>query len=65
MVVPVCLVLSTGRCGSTVLSELIREHPQALSVSELFSSVRPQDLGEQEADGVAFWHMLTGVGERT
>ncbi|OLB81834.1 MAG: hypothetical protein AUI14_01980 [Actinobacteria bacterium 13_2_20CM_2_71_6] len=60
MVVPVCLVLSTGRCGSTVLSELIREHPQALSVSELFSSVRPQDLGEQEADGVAFWHMLTG-----
>jgi len=23
---PICLVLSTGRCGSTVLSDVIAEH---------------------------------------
>ncbi|MFD7299580.1 sulfotransferase family protein [Streptomyces pharetrae] len=30
-------VTGTGRCGSTLVSELLREHPQVLSLSELFN----------------------------
>ncbi|MEU9730304.1 sulfotransferase [Streptomyces sp. NPDC048002] len=30
-------VTGTGRCGSTLVSELLREHPRALSLSELFN----------------------------
>ncbi|MER6343920.1 sulfotransferase [Streptomyces sp. NPDC001595] len=30
-------VTGTGRCGSTLVSELLREHPRVLSLSELFN----------------------------
>jgi hypothetical protein len=57
--VPVCLVLSTGRCGSTMVSDVIAEHPGVLSVSELFSSVPETDLAERDLDGAAFWRLLS------
>jgi hypothetical protein len=57
--VPVCLVVSTGRCGSTVLSDVLAEHPGVVSVSELFSSVSETDLVERELDGAAFWELLS------
>jgi putative sulfotransferase len=57
--VPVCLVVSTGRCGSTVLSDMMAEHPGIVSVSELFSSVPETDLVERELDGAAFWDLLS------
>jgi putative sulfotransferase len=56
---PICLVLSTGRCGSTVLSDVIAEHPDALSVSELFSSIPDHELVERYLDGAAFWRLLS------
>jgi len=56
---PVCLVLNTGRCGSTVLSDVIAEHPGALSISELFSSLPDRDLVERRLDGAAFWRLLS------
>ena len=34
-------VVSTGRCGSTLLSEMVRLHPQILSVSEFFGWLGP------------------------
>lgn len=55
----VCLILSTGRCGSTVLSSIVRSHPGALSVSELFSALRDHDLTERELTGAGFWDMLS------
>ena len=33
-------VVGTGRCGSTLLSRLLREHPDVLSMSEFFSTPR-------------------------
>lgn len=30
-------VLGTGRCGSTLVSDLLRDHPEVLSLSELFN----------------------------
>jgi hypothetical protein len=56
---PICIVLSTGRCGSTVLSNIVREHPMALSVSELFSGLADRDLTERTLSGVDFWDLLS------
>lgn len=36
-------VIGTGRCGSTLLSNMLRLHPNMLSLSELFSFI--SDLG--------------------
>lgn len=36
-------IVGTGRCGSTMLSNMLRQHPRLLSVSEFFSLVT--DLG--------------------
>ncbi len=33
-------VVGTGRCGSTLLSRLLREHRDVLSMSEFFSTLR-------------------------
>lgn len=58
------LVLGTGRCGSTLLSEILRDHPSILSVSELVAFVTdlgsriPQVLGEGPVDGATFWSWL-------
>lgn len=57
-------VVGTGRCGSTLLSSLLRDHPQVLSISELFSYVT--DLGSCIAqafpaaplDGREFWRRM-------
>src|SRR5579872_42782 len=60
----ICLVLSTGRCGSTLVSNIIRAHPMALSVSELFSGLRDHDLSEREMTGPEFWDMVS-ISSRT
>lgn len=58
------LVLGTGRCGSTLVSQMIRQHPTVLSLSELFSFIT--DLGgrierafpTEALGGAAFWRIL-------
>jgi hypothetical protein len=55
----ICLVLGTGRCGSTALSNIVRAHPMALSVSELFSGLRDHDLSERKLSGAEFWNILS------
>lgn len=47
MTTPV-FVVGTGRCGSTLLSNMLRQHPDVLSVSEFFSFVT--DLGGRIAE---------------
>jgi putative sulfotransferase len=56
---PICLVLSTGRCGGTLLSNIARMHPGVLSISELFSALLGHDLRERELAGTEFWEMLS------
>ncbi|GAA2908678.1 hypothetical protein Acy02nite_88360 [Actinoplanes cyaneus] len=52
-------VISTGRCGSTLVSRMLREHPEVLSVSELFSTVRNRGCFDGKPDGATFWRMLS------
>lgn len=64
------LLLGTGRCGSTLVSEMIRIHPTALSISELFSFLT--DLGmrieqafpEHPISALEFWKLLSQAQPR-
>lgn len=39
MSIPPVFVVNSGRCGSTLLSEVLKRHPRILSLSEFFASV--------------------------
>jgi hypothetical protein len=51
-------VVSTGRCGSTLLSQLLHAHPDVLSVSELFGLVSIKDQLSGHMDGRGFWRQI-------
>ncbi len=57
-------VVGTGRCGSTMLSRLLREHPDVLSMSEFFSTLRIAAASGRagfpvgEVDGAQLWRLL-------
>ncbi|MEU8673389.1 hypothetical protein [Streptomyces sp. NPDC048560] len=56
---PLTIVLGTGRCGSTMLSDLVNEHREVLSLSEFFACLDPWGFSAGELDGPAFWHLLS------
>ena len=51
-------IVSTGRCGSTLLSTMLRRHPRVLSVSEMVYCVRPLGFPAGPVDGRRFWSIL-------
>ena len=64
--IPPVLVLNTGRCGSTLLSNMLNLHPRVLSLSEFFSAfgttegfARPRPTGEQ------VWRFLSRANAMT
>jgi len=52
-------VVSTGRCGSTLLSSLLRANPDILSVGELFGLVSIEDRLTGHLDGPDFWRQIS------
>lgn len=58
-------VIGTGRCGSTMLSNMLREHPAILSLSEFFVFVTdfygrlPQAFPEGTIQASQFWEILS------
>ncbi len=64
------IIVGTGRCGSTLLSEIIRLHDDLLSVSEVFSFMT--DLGiridrafpQGLVSGLDFWNRLSSPQPR-
>lgn len=52
-------IVGTGRCGSTMLSELLALHPALLSLSELFNSMLPWGFQHDPLDGIRFWYVLS------
>jgi putative sulfotransferase len=57
-------IVGTGRCGSTMLSNMLREHPKVLSLSEFFimvadGALSPKVVAEafspEPIDGRRFW----------
>lgn len=54
------LILGSARCGSTLVSQILRLHPEVLSVSELFATMGPHAFRPQQPDGARFWaHLAT------
>lgn len=55
---PLVFVVSTGRCGSTLVSNMIRLNPEILSLSEFFSMLTdPFPTGE--LTGAEYWTLLS------
>ena len=52
------LILSTGRCGSTMISDLLSRHPGVLSLSEFFVPLGAQAFAWQRPDGERMWRTL-------
>jgi len=57
---PLTFVVGSGRCGSTMVSSILREHPDALSVSELFlrDDMVPT-FDRPSIDGPEVWQWLS------
>jgi hypothetical protein len=63
-------VVSTGRCGSTMLSRILEQHPDVLSVSEFFASLQLASFGtaprfgyfpDGEMDGRELWQLVVAT----
>ena len=56
---PPTFIVSTGRCGSTLMSRLVRMHPKILSISEFFMSVATRGFVKKTLDGEQLWKLLS------
>jgi len=56
---PPTFIVSTGRCGSTLASRLVRMHPDILSISEFFMSLATRAFVKKTMDGEQFWKLLS------
>jgi hypothetical protein len=52
-------IVSTGRCGSTLLSSVLQLHPQVCSLSELFTSISRESFALDLADGPTLWRSFS------
>jgi hypothetical protein len=59
------LILSTGRCGSTMVSEILNTHPAILSLSEFFSALGNKGLLFSRPDGECMWKLYSRQSETT
>ena len=64
--IPPVLVLSTGRCGSTMVSNILNLHPRVLSLSEFFSYVGVQRLfRSRRLAGEKMWRLYSRQSNHT
>jgi putative sulfotransferase len=59
-------IVGTGRCGSTMLSNMLREHPKILSLSEFFSMVTDggrstKPFSPEPMEGREFWSIISAI----
>ncbi|GGM09635.1 sulfotransferase domain-containing protein [Micromonospora yangpuensis] len=52
------IIISNGRCGSTLLSDLLAEDTETLSAQEFFMSVTPWARSAELLTGAAYWSLL-------
>ncbi|MCB5411420.1 sulfotransferase [Pseudogemmobacter faecipullorum] len=51
-------ILGSGRCGSTLVSQILRLHPEVLSLSEVFSTAGARAFSPRPLSGAAFWRVI-------
>lgn len=64
MTIPPVFVLSTGRCGSTMISDILNRHPQILSISEFFSFLGLEIFARRRPTGDWMWRLYSEPGYR-
>lgn len=57
--IPPVLILSTGRCGSTMISAMLNRHPKVLSLSEFFVPLGPAAFVWRTLSGERMWRILS------
>ncbi len=63
--VPPVFVLSTGRCGSTMISDVLNLHPRVLSLSEFVAYTGIRTFRFRRASGDRMWEILGRQQART
>jgi hypothetical protein len=62
-------VVSTGRCGSTMLSRIFNKHPDVLSLSEFFRTIFGENTQSKvptgELDGQELWRLFSFTSPNT
>ncbi|WP_306204811.1 sulfotransferase [Actinoplanes sp. RD1] len=53
------IVISNGRCGSTLLSDLIVDEPETLSAQEFFMSMVPWSRSGEVVSGADYWDFVS------
>lgn len=61
-------VVGSARCGSTMISNMLREHPKVLSLSEFFSSISDSSphrtseiFSSDQMSGRRFWGVISAI----
>ncbi|MYB35551.1 MAG: sulfotransferase [Gammaproteobacteria bacterium] len=62
--IPPVFVFSTGRCGSTMISEMLNRHPDILSLSEFFSVLGLNAFSGKKVTGDRMWQLYSRPGKR-
>ena len=57
--IPPVFVLSTGRCGSTMISELLNRHPAILSLSEFMVLLGQEAFARRNPTGAQMWQVYS------
>ena len=57
------IIISNGRCGSTLLSDLIAEEPDTLSAQEFFMSMAPWSRSKEVLTGAEYWDVVSSPKE--
>ena len=63
--IPPVFVLSTGRCGSTMISNILNAHPRILSLSEFFSYIGMDAFRPATTSGDQMWEFYSVQRSRT
>ena len=63
--IPPVFILSTGRCGSTMVSDILNRHPDVLSLSEFFSFTSLAAFCRGRRTGEWLWRLLSQQQDRT
>ncbi len=63
--IPPVFVISTGRCGSTMISDMLNLHPRVLSLSEFFSFVGMGSFRRRRQTGARMWELCSRQQNRT